>query len=90
MVQAYTAMDGLMTHGEDALERASTRAVLGSLMRALNGEMELQVERLVSLTSVLCTQVTDRTDGVRGRGWIAIARVGEIPARLSNGGCRLI
>lgn len=62
MVQAYTAMEGLMTHGEDALERASTRAALGSLMRALNGEMELQVERLVSLTSVLCTQVIDRTD----------------------------
>jgi len=62
MVQAYTALEGLMTHGEDALERASTRAALGSLMRALNEEMELQVEGLVSLTSVLCTQVTDRTD----------------------------
>lgn len=62
MVQAYTAMKRLMTHGGDALERASTRAALGSLMRALNWKMELQVGRLVSLTSVLCTQDIDRTD----------------------------
>lgn len=62
MVQAYTAMEKLITHEDDALERSATRSALGSLMRALNGEMELQVERLVSLTSALCTQVTDRTD----------------------------
>ena len=62
MVQAYTAMEKIITHEQDTLERASTRSALGSLMRALNGEMELQVERLVSLTSGVCTQVADRTD----------------------------
>lgn len=62
MVQAYIAMEKIITHEHDTLERASTRSALGSLMRALNGEMELQVERLVSLTSVLCTHVTDRRD----------------------------
>ncbi|WP_439517539.1 hypothetical protein [Hydrogenophaga sp.] len=62
MVLAYTAMEKLMTHEDDALERSTTRSALGSLMRALNGEMESQVERLVSLTSVICTHVTDRTD----------------------------
>ncbi len=62
MLQAYTAMEKLITHEQDTLERISTRKALGSLMRALNGEMELQVKRLVSLTSVLCTQVTDQMD----------------------------
>jgi hypothetical protein len=62
MLKAYAAMEKLITHEQDTLERASVRSALGSLMRALNGAMELQVERLVSLTSVLCTQVTDHMD----------------------------
>ncbi|WP_439586103.1 hypothetical protein [Hydrogenophaga sp.] len=53
MVQAYTALEKIVTHDRDSLERAATREGLGSLMRALNGEMGRQVEGLVHGTAAL-------------------------------------
>jgi hypothetical protein len=47
MVEAYTALEKIVTHDRDSLERAATRDALGSLMRALNGEMERQVDAMV-------------------------------------------
>lgn len=47
MVQAYTALERIVTHDQDSLERVATREGLGSLMRALNGEMDRQVGVLV-------------------------------------------
>lgn len=53
MVQAYAALEKIVTHDQDSLERSATREGLGSLMRALNGEMERQVEALVQGTAAL-------------------------------------
>ncbi|RZI79264.1 MAG: hypothetical protein EOP38_25835 [Rubrivivax sp.] len=48
MVEAYTALEKIVTHDRDSLERAATREALGSLMRALNGEMGRQVDAVAS------------------------------------------
>ncbi len=53
MVKTYVAMEKIVTHDQDSLERAATREGLGSLMRALNGEMERQVGVLVRGTAAL-------------------------------------
>lgn len=53
MVKTYVAMEKIVTHDQDSLERAATREGLGSLMRALNGEMERQVGVLVDGTAAL-------------------------------------
>jgi hypothetical protein len=59
MVQAYTALEKIVTHDRDSLERAATRKALGSLMRALNGELDRQVGVLIDGTSAL----RDKVDG---------------------------
>jgi len=53
MVQAYTALEKIVTHDRDSLERPATREGLGSFMRALNGEMGRQVDLLIYSTSAL-------------------------------------
>lgn len=53
MVQTYAALEKIVTHDQDSLERTATREGLGSLMRALNGEMERQVEVLIRGTAAL-------------------------------------
>lgn len=53
MVKTYVAMEKIVTHDQDSLERATTREGLGSLLRALNGEMERQVGVLVHGTTAL-------------------------------------
>jgi hypothetical protein len=53
MVEAYTALEKIVTHDRDSLERAATREALGSLMRALNGEMGRQVELLIQSTAAI-------------------------------------
>ena len=47
MVEAYTALEKIVTHEQDSLERSATREALGSLIRALNGEMGRQVDCLI-------------------------------------------
>ncbi len=59
MMQAYTSLEKLVTHEQDILERSATRSGLGSLMRALNGEMERQVDALVHDTTALYAFVAD-------------------------------
>ncbi len=61
MVQAYTALEKIVTHDQDSLERSATRASLGSLMRALNREMGRQAEMLVFNTAALCTFATENS-----------------------------
>jgi len=53
MVRAYAALEKIVTHDQDCLERSSSRESLGALMRALNGELERQVEVLVDGTTAL-------------------------------------
>lgn len=50
MVQAYAALEKIVTHDQHSSERSATREGLGSLMRALNGEMEREVDALVQST----------------------------------------
>ncbi len=64
MVKTYIALEKLISHEEDALERASARSGLGSLMRGLNGEMERQVDALVHNTATLSASVASAA-GVR-------------------------
>lgn len=59
MVQAYTALEKIVTHNQDSLERATTRDAMGALMRALNGEMGRQADALVRCTAVLCDVVLE-------------------------------
>lgn len=61
MVEAYTALERIVTHDRDSLERASTREALGSLMRALNGEMGRQVEVLVHSTTAILGVAIDES-----------------------------
>lgn len=53
MVQTYSALEKIVTHDKDSLERPATREALGSLIRALNGEMQRQVEVLIHGTAEL-------------------------------------
>ncbi len=53
MVQTYAALEKMVTHDQDALERLATREGLASLLRALNGEMERQVDVLIHSTAAL-------------------------------------
>lgn len=53
MVQTYTALEKIVTHDHDSLERSATREGLGSLIRALNIEMGRQVEVLIHSTTAL-------------------------------------
>jgi hypothetical protein len=53
MVKAYAALEKVVTHDQDCLERSASRESLGALMRALNGEMERQVEVLLDGTTAL-------------------------------------
>lgn len=62
MMQAYTALERIVTHDQDFLERVATREALGSLMRALNGEMGRQVDALVQATTVLGAFLADEMD----------------------------
>lgn len=64
MVKTYIALEKLISHEEDALERASARSGLGSLMRGLNAEMERQVEALLHSTTTLSASVASAA-GVR-------------------------
>lgn len=59
MMQAYTALERIVTHDQDSLERVATREALGSLMRAMNGEMGRQVDALVQTTTGLGAFVAD-------------------------------
>lgn len=53
MVKAYAALEKVVTHDHDCLERSASRESLGALMRALNGEMERQVGVLIDGTTAL-------------------------------------
>ena len=53
MVQAYTALEKIVVHDRDSLERSATREGLGSLMRVLNVEMGRQLDLLIHSTTAL-------------------------------------
>jgi hypothetical protein len=59
MVEAYTALEKIVTHDKDSLERSATREALGSLIRALNGEMGRQVDCLIHSSMALQKLATD-------------------------------
>jgi hypothetical protein len=59
MVQAQTALERIVSNDQDALERSTTREGFGSLMRALNGEMECQVHALIRNTAALRDSVLE-------------------------------
>ncbi|OSZ73144.1 hypothetical protein [Hydrogenophaga sp. IBVHS1] len=63
MVKTYTALERIVTYDQDSLERAATREGLGSLIRALNVEMERQVGTLVHSTSALRDFALNECDG---------------------------
>lgn len=66
MVATYAALERLIVHAppEDVDGHSIVRADLGALLRALNGEMERQVDALVRHTSVLHSLVA-REAGLR-------------------------
>lgn len=63
MVQTYSALERIVTHDRDSLERPTTRVALGSLIRTLNGEMQRQVEVLIHGTAELHELVVEEADG---------------------------
>jgi len=62
MAQAYTAMEKLMTHGQRCASACLHAVSVEIVDASAQWGMERQVEGLVSLTSVLCTHVTDRIE----------------------------
>lgn len=59
MVEAYVALEKLISHEQDTLERVTVRESLSILMRSLNGEARRQVQALVLSTNALYALAAD-------------------------------